>query len=141
MARALVIPETPRPPTTTEGERGLVGWLLAYCHAEVAGAPKSTVDAKRRDFEVFLRYFAETLRSEELDDWTRSVTLGFQNWLVHEANEGRGYAPTSVNRAMATLRRAARWIHAKRPFLAGDPFEQVTDLVVSVPPAKGLSTI
>lgn len=141
MQRVLVIPETPGPLIPIEERRGLVEWLLAYSHAEVAGASKTTVDAKRRDFELFLCYFAETMRSEDPDDWTRSVTLDFQNWLEHEANEGRGYAPTSVNRVMGTLRRAARWIHARRPFLAGDPFEQVTDLVVSVPQAKGLSTI
>ena len=141
MGFELLIPERPTPLAAVETGTSLVGWLLAYGHAEVAGSPKATVDAKRRDFELFLRYFAETMQSEDVDDWTRSVTLGFQNWLEHEANEGRGYAPTSVNRVMATLRRAARWIHARRPLLAGDPFEQVTDLIVSVPPAKGLSTI
>ena len=99
----------------------------------------TTIDAKRRDFQLFLDYFARMMRSDSIDDWTRSVTLGFVQWLENEGNEGRGYAPTSVNRTMATLRRAARWIQDRRPFLAGDPFERVSDLVVTIPPAKGLS--
>jgi len=74
-------------------------------------------------------------------DWTRSVTLGFVQWMENEGNQGRGYAPTSVNRTLATLRRAARWIQNRRPFMAGDPFERVSDLVVTVPAAKGLSAL
>ena len=81
------------------------------------------------------------MRSDAIDDWTRSVTLGFVQWLKNEANVGKGYAPTSVNRTLATLRRAARWIQGRRPFLAGDPFERVSDLIVTVPPANGLSPL
>jgi integrase/recombinase XerD len=79
--------------------------------------------------------------TDSIDDWTRSVTLGFVTWLENEANGGKGYAPTSVNRTLATLRRASRWIRGKRPFLAGDPFERVSDLVTTAPPAKGLSKL
>lgn len=137
----LVIPEAPGLPTPTEPGEGLIGWLIAYCQAEVAGAPQTTAQAKKRDFELFLDYFARMMRSDALDDWTRSVTLGFVQWLENEAHSGHGYAPTSVNRTLATLRRAARWIQARRPFLAGNPFERVSDLVVTVPPAKGLSPL
>ena len=119
---------------------GLVGSILAYCHAEVVGSPKTTLDAKKRDFQLFLSYFGRMMGTDAIDDWTRSVTLGFVKWLEGDANEGRGYAPTSVNRTMASLRRAARWIQARRPFLAGDPFERVSDLVVTIPPAKGLTS-
>lgn len=137
----LVIPEKPAQVVPAEAGTSLVGWLLAYCQAEVAGAPKATVEAKRRDFQLFLTYFGRMMRSDAIDDWTRSVTLGFVSWLEGEANQGRGYAPTSVNRTFATLRRAARWIEARRPFLAGDPFERVSDLIITVPPAKGLSAL
>ena len=130
MSDELAIPETPTQVIPSEAGTSLIGWLLAYCHAEVAGAPKTTLQAKKRDFELFLGYFATMMRSDAIDDWTRSVTLGFVQWLENEANGGRGYAPTSVNRTMATLRRAARWIRGRRPFLAGDPFERVSDLVV-----------
>src|SRR5262249_28301783 len=137
----LVIPEKPTELATIDAGGSLIGWLNAYCHAEVAGAPKATVDAKKRDLQLFLDYFRRMMRSDAIDDWTRSVTLGFVGWLEEEANGGQGYAPTSVNRTLATLRRAARWIQKQRPFLAGDPFERVSDLVVTVPQAKGLSPL
>jgi integrase/recombinase XerD len=137
----LAIPETPAPLPSTDAGGSLTRWLLAYCHAEVAGAPKTTLQAKKRDFELFLGYFSKMMRSDAIDDWTRSVTLGFVQWMENEANKGRGYAPTSVNRTMATLRRAARWIQARHPFLAGDPFERISDLIVTIPPAKGLSPL
>jgi integrase/recombinase XerD len=137
----LVIPEEPTQLATVEAGSSLVGWILAYCHAEVVGSPKTTLDAKKRDFQLFLSYFGRMMGTDAIDDWTRSVTLGFVQWLEGEANQGRGYAPTSVNRTMASLRRAARWIAARRPFLAGDPFERVSDLVVTIPPAKGLTKL
>src|SRR4051812_15636731 len=121
MGYELVIPEKPETLTPTDGGSSLVGWLIAYCHAEVAGSPKTTLKAKKRDFELFLGYFARMMRSDAIDDWTRSVTLGFVQWLENEGNDEKGYAPTSVNRTLATLRRAAKWIHERRPFMAGDP--------------------
>src|SRR3954471_21838748 len=130
----LIIPEKPTQLATIDAGTSLVGWLIAYCHAEVAGSPKTTLDAKKRDFQLFLGYFTTMMRSDSIDDWTRSVTLGFVQWLENESNGGEGYAPTSVNRTLATLRRAARWIGARRPFLAGDPFERVSDLVGTMPP-------
>lgn len=141
MSWELVIPEKAGTPAPSEGGSSLVGWLIAYCHAEVAGSPKTTLQAKKRDFELFLGYFATMMGTDAIDDWTRSVTTGFVSWLETDANGGKGYAPTSVNRTMATLRRAARWIRGKRPFLAGDPFERVSDLVVTAPAAKGLTKL
>src|SRR4051812_2774585 len=119
MSRELVIPETPGTLALVDAGTSLLGWFIAYGHAEVAGSPKTTLDAKKRDFQLFLGYFGRMMGSDAIDDWTRSVTLGFVAWLENEGNEGQGYAPTSVNRTMATLRRAARWIQARRPFLAG----------------------
>lgn len=120
----LVIPEETSEVVLDPTETSLVKWLQAYCVAEVAGAPKTTVDAKKRDFELFLSYFRTTMRSESIDDWTRSVTLAFIDSMEKKANNGQGYAPTSVNRTLATLRRASRWIAERHPFLAGDPFER-----------------
>jgi integrase/recombinase XerD len=141
MSYEMVIPETSSSLATVDAGTSMTGWLLAYCHAEVAGAPKTTLQAKKRDFGLFLSYFTTMMGSDSIDDWTRSVTLGFVSWLETEANEGKKYAPTSVNRTLATLRHSARWIQKKRPFLAGDPFERVSDLVTTVPAAKGLSKL
>jgi integrase/recombinase XerD len=137
----LVIPEKPTQLSPTATETSLVKWLTAYCYAEVAGAPQTTVDAKRRDFELFLGYFVTTMRSDSIDDWTPSVTLAFVDWMEKKGQNGKGYAPTSINRTLATLRRAARWIEERRPFLAGDPFDRVLDLSVTAPPPKWLSQL
>jgi integrase/recombinase XerD len=148
----LVIPDESGELVLPPEDTSLVKWLQAYCVAEVAGAPKTTLDAKKRDFELFLGYFMTTMPSESLDDWTRTVTLAFIDWMETKAkkahskgkteeNGGKGYAPTSVNRTLATLRRAAHWIEERRPFLAGGPFERVSDLSVTAPPPKGLSQL
>jgi hypothetical protein len=89
----LIIPEQPSQFPALDGGSSLVNWLVAYCHAEVAGAPKNTLQAKKRDFELFLSYFTTMMGSDSLDDWTRSVTLGFVSWLETEANDGKKYAP------------------------------------------------
>lgn len=54
MREELLIPETPSMLPALEAGSSLVGWFLAYCRAEVMGAPKTTVDAKRRDLQLFL---------------------------------------------------------------------------------------
>jgi integrase/recombinase XerD len=141
VATELVIPDKPAQLVRSTLGSSLVDWFTAYCYAEVAGAPQTTVDAKKRDFQLFLGYFATMMRSDSIDDWTRSVTLAFVDWMEKKANNSKGYAPSSVNRTLATLRRAARWIEEKRPFLAGDPFERVSDLSVTAPPPKGLSQL
>jgi len=54
----LAIPNEPTQLAAVEAGSSLVGWILAYCHAEVVGSPKTTLDAKKRDFQLFLGYFA-----------------------------------------------------------------------------------
>ena len=48
--------------------------------------------------------------------------------------------PRSIGRWPRSGVRPAGFKH-DAPFLAGDPFERVSDLVVTIPPAKGLSTL
>lgn len=47
---------------------------------------------------------------------------------------------TSINRTMATIRHVRRWLHKKRPFLAGDPLAQVKDLQTEAPDWNGLTS-
>lgn len=42
---------------------------------------------------------------------------------------------------LATLRHCAKWIHRRRPFLAGDPTERIQDVRVDDPEWKGLKDI
>ncbi len=97
------------------------------------GGPKTTFDAKRRDLQTFLTYFGTTLRSDHVDDWTKSITKGFITWLESDANTGNAYSPTSINRILATLRHCCRWIQRRREFAAGHPFERIGDLDVDEP--------
>ena len=42
---------------------------------------------------------------------------------------------------MDMAKRAAKWIHRQRPFLAGFPYQDVKDLKVDEPDWKGLSDV
>ena len=88
----------------------------AYFRCEVANGNPHTFDAKHRDLQQFLEYFTEHYRSDDIDGWTKSATNGFAEWLASEANQGKPYAPTTVNRKLDVLRRTCRWIHKRRPF-------------------------
>ena len=50
-------------------------------------------------------------------------------------------SPTTVNRVLATLRHSAKWIHRRRPFLAGDPTERIQGVRVDDPEWRGLKDI
>lgn len=115
----------------------LIHWIMQYGEDEVAGSPATTIRAKRDDLQLFLDYFTRTLRSDCVDDWTKSVTKGFVTWLEKE----KGNAATTINRRLATVRHFCRWLRKRREFLAGDPFAGITDLDTDEPPALGLTDI
>ena len=60
--------------TTVDHGDSLVHWILAYAKVEVNDSPPDTIDAKRRDFQQFLDYFALRNRSDAIDDWTKSTS-------------------------------------------------------------------
>ena len=53
----------------------------------------------------------------------------------------RKLAPTTVNRVLATLKHVAGWIHAQRPFLAGQPTDRIKDIYTEEPEWKGLEDL
>lgn len=116
-------------------------WVIRYWQAEVDGSVKTTLESKKRDIQRFLDYFGSNLRSDHVDDWTKSVSKGFIRWLEAKANGGKGYAPTSINRFIATVRHVANFIDAKRSFQAGHPFQGIADLDVPEPAWNGLSPV
>jgi integrase/recombinase XerD len=115
----------------------LAAWFTLYIELEAGANSENTQKAKRADLQAFLTYFGTVAGSDHPDQWTRSVTGGFLRHL--EKKEKR--RPTTINRILATLRHAARWIHAKRPFLAGDPTERIADIAEDEPEWKGLSDL
>lgn len=128
-------------------EDSLLYWTKLYWEDEVAGSPDGTVRAKKADLELFLGFFAEVVGSDKVDYWTPSVTKSFRTWLQKsnprkpKRRHQKAYAPTSINRTLATLRHFARSIESRRKFEAGFPLKGVTDLEVREPEWHGLSDI
>ena len=121
----------------------LVAWFNLYMGIE-AGEPQSnTFKAKQGDLSRFVNYFRDVSGSDNPDQWTRSVSQSFMKHLLRTKSErtGRKLAPTTVNRALATLRNAARWIHHQRPFLAGYPMDRISDVNTPEPEWKGVSDV
>ena len=82
-------------------------------------------------------------RKVKCDQWTRSLSKSFLSWIQKQKSErtGKRLAPIACRRIMDSVKRAARWIHRQRPFLAGFPFQDVKVLKVDEPDWKGLSDV
>ena len=122
-------------------------WAQQYWKTRVVGSPKGTLLAKRKDLELFLEFFAAVLATDSVDCWTPSVTKSFRSWLQKSSPASptraysSAYASTSINRILATLRHFARFVHDRRGFQAGNPFEGVKDLTVQLPEWNGLTDL
>lgn len=79
---------------------------------------------------------------DHVDNWTPAVSKQFQKMLCKTISEksGKVYKATTVNRVMATIRHVGRWLHQKRPLLAGDPMTQVKDMQTDAPDWNGLTS-
>lgn len=121
----------------------LSAWFELYLKVEAGSAGSNTHKAKTADLARFREYFAEVTGTDIADEWTRSISQSFVKHLLKTRSDrtGRKLAPTTVNRVLATLRNAARWIHGHRPFLAGNPMDRVSDVTTSDPSWKGLPDI
>ena len=132
----------PRKPTavtllSAEQAESLVAWCNLYMSLEAAAGSENTAEAKRRDLNGFLDFFAQAVGSDHPDHWTRSLTVGYLRHLERDQRK----SPTSINRVLATLRHCANWIHRHRPFLAGNPCHRVNDLHTEAPEWKGLKDL
>jgi len=113
----------------------LTAWLQLYGRLEAAAGCKNTFRAKGQDLSLFAGFVQEQLRSDHIDDWTPPVSEAFLRYLERDL----GRKPATVNRVLATLRHCARWIHQRRPFVAGLPTASVKELVVDIPEWNGLT--
>jgi integrase/recombinase XerD len=119
-----------------ENRESLAAWLGLYMTVEAAAGSANTFKAKKRDLEDFLGFFAGAVRSDHPDQWTRSLTAAYLKGLSRD-----GKKPTTVNRALATLRHAASWVHSQRHFLAGNPTERIGDVQTDEPSWRGLTDL
>lgn len=111
-------------------------WAQKWLIDEVLGIQAhNTAIAKRRDLKKFFEWFYETNGTLDISDWLPRDTAGYLSHL-----EDLGRAPATVNRALATLRRWARWSMetGQAPFVKM-PTKGVKERVMEEPDAKKLS--
>jgi integrase/recombinase XerD len=120
----------------------LTAWLNLYLAIEVEPG-SNTYRAKLGDIKWFLRFYFESTSGYECDQWTRGLSKSFLSWIQKQKSERtkKRLAPNTCRRILDTAKRAARWIHRQRPFLAGYPFQDVKDLKVDEPDWKGLTDL
>lgn len=114
----------------------MLKWAQEWLIDEVLGIQAhNTAIAKRKDLEAFFKWFYETNGTLDIADWLPRDTAGY---LAHLEELGR--APATVNRALATLRRWARWAMetGKSPF-AKLPTKGIKERIMEEPEAKKLS--
>lgn len=120
-----------------EGKTSMLKWAQKWLLDEVIGIQShNTAIAKRRDLEAFFHWFYEQNGTLDISDWLPRDTAGFL-----EALERQGKAPATVNRALATLRRWARWAveTGESPFAGSLPTKGVRQRRTDEPDAKKLS--
>ncbi|HHO2138825.1 TPA: tyrosine-type recombinase/integrase [Legionella pneumophila] len=120
----------------------LSAWLSFYYQVHVRGVPLKTEQAKQKDLNKFLNFFHMAVGHDQVDNWTPAVSKQFQRSLSNTISEktGKPYKATSINRTMATVRHAGRWLHHQRPLIAGDPLSGVKDLQTDAPEWNGLTS-
>lgn len=120
----------------------LSAWLSFYYQVHVKGAPEKTEEAKKKDINKFLQFFALEVGHDSVDNWTPAVSKQFQKFLstTISPKTNKTYQATTVNRVMATMRHVGRWLHQQRPLLAGDPLAQVKELQTEASDWNGLTS-
>lgn len=121
----------------------LTAWFNVYMEVDGSANADNTVAAKQADIQRFVTFFQEVARSDHCDGWTRSISEHFVKRLVRQPSErtGRPLSPTTINRILATLCTASRWIHQQRRFLAGPPMDRIRDIEVDQPEWNGLTPL
>ena len=88
-----------------------------------------------------MSFFVNEIGSYHIDNWTPSISKGFQRLLLSHTSQitGQNYKATTINRIFATLKHCGSWIGERREFAAGNPFEGVKDLMQDEPDWNGLT--
>lgn len=145
MSQVTLMPaaETPAVLIPASNRRSLAAWFSLYMKIDGEASAETTQKAKIQDLERFLEYFARVTRSDDKQLWTRSLSDGFLRDLQKQKSDrtGRKLAPSTINRVMATLRTAAKWIHGHEPFIAGYPMERIKDITTPEPTWQGLTDL
>ena len=115
----------------------LVSWFELYMGVEVGDPESNTFRAKKRDLQQFVDFLQTSAGTDHPDQWTKAITESFLRYLYKK----RDLAAATVNRALATLKHVAGWIHLQRPFLVGNPCRAVKNIDEDEPEWRGLEDI
>jgi integrase/recombinase XerD len=115
----------------------LIAWFELYMGTQVGDPASNTFRAKKSDLQKFIEYLLHASGTDHPDQWTKSVTESFLRKLYKKQN----LAASTVNRALATLRHSAQWIHKQRPFLVGNPCQGVRNIDEDEPEWLGLEDL
>jgi integrase/recombinase XerD len=124
-----------------EENDSIIFWLKNYFEKMILGGNSKTQKAKQIDLQKFLNFFVNEVGATHIDNWTPSISKGFQKLLLSQVsnNTGKPYKATTINRVFATLKHCASWINERRAFAAGNPFEGVKNLMPDEPSWNGLT--
>lgn len=127
--------------TQIDDNDSLAFWIQNYFDKMILRGKSKTKKAKKIDLQKFLSFFVNEIGSYHIDNWTPSISKGFQRLLLSHTSQitGQNYKATTINRIFATLKHCASWIGERREFAAGNPFEGVKDLMQDEPDWNGLT--
>jgi integrase/recombinase XerD len=133
-------------PAQGRKQGSMLHWVTEYWETRVVGSPPGTTRGKRDDLQLFLSFFTQVVASDCVDDWTPSLSKWFKAWLQNAdpkppRKHVKAYAPSSINRMLATLRHFAKFIQERRNFEAGFPLDGVKDITLEEPEWNGLTDL
>lgn len=107
----------------------LAQWWELY-HGVASTVAESSRKAQASDFRKFLAWFMQETKGDHVDHWTPRVAADFLKFMrtLQKEKGGRAYSDSTCDRATATLRPFAAWMHKHRPFPLGNPMEKIKNL-------------
>lgn len=111
----------------------LTGWSEAYLTLVAQGSSLATLEAKRRDLRLFVKYVADLGLGDEIQRWTPSLSKAFKSEMLAI------YSPATAQRMIATLGHFARWLMGRIQLFAGDPMAGLQSIKLDEAAWNGLS--
>ena len=107
----------------------LARWWEVY-HGLAVAVAESSRKAQAGDFRKFLAWFSRETGGDHVEHWTPRIAKDFQTFMrtLQKEKGGRAYSDSTCDRATATLRPFAAWVHKHRPFPLGQPMAKIKNL-------------
>jgi len=95
--------------TQIDDNDSLAFWIQNYFDKMILRGKSKTKKAKKIDLQKFLSFFVNEIGSYHIDNWTPSISKGFQRLLLSHTSQitGQNYKATTINRIFATLKHCA----------------------------------